>query len=163
MGVRRTAGYSLAMLARRPYRIAFVVGTAAFALAVALGIVDAWRDGKRLPELPYDELAQARDASARGDNDVAARQLRMYAALQPAKADGWMRLGRFLQTTGDAPGAIAAYERACSTTPVPAEAYEQLALLYWSTGSRELALARARVAEQHGVTFPPDFRRGVGL
>lgn len=151
------------MLARNVYRLAFIVGTAVFVAAFALGVADAWRHGGRLPELPYDELAQARDASAQGDVAGAARQLRTYAALQPAKADGWMRLGQFLQAMGDAPGAIDAYERALTTTPVPVEAYEQLALLYWARGDRDLALARARVAEAQGVTFAPDFRSKVGL
>lgn len=151
------------MLARQVSRLAFVVGTAAFAVAIALGIADAWRHDGSLPGLPYDELAQARDASALGDLDGAARQLRTYAALQPARAEGWMRLGQFLKSNGDEAGAIDAYERALTTTPVPAEAYGQLAVLYWKTGAQDLARARARVALQNGVTFPPDFRSSLGF
>jgi cytochrome c-type biogenesis protein CcmH/NrfG len=151
------------MVARPLYGSAFLVGTLAFAVAIALGIVQAWQHGGRLPELPYDELGQARDASALGDVTAAARQLRTYAAMQPAKPDVWMRLGQFLQAHGDAAGAIDAYEHAAESVAAPAEADQQLAVLLFQRGDLEAARAHAAVATEYGLTLPPEVRRGLGL
>lgn len=151
------------MFARPVYGTTFVVGTLAFVAAFALGIAQAWQHGGFLPALPYDELGQARDAAALGDVDAAARQLRTYAALQPAKADGWMRLGQFLQAHGDAAGAIDAYEHAAGSVGGPAEADRQLAILQFARGDLEAARAHAEVAVEYGLTLPAEVRRGLGM
>ena len=151
------------MVGRQLYGAAFVLGTLAFAVAFALGIVQSWQHDHRLPELSYDELGQAREASAFGDVDVAARQLRTYAALQPSKYDVWLRLGQFLQGHGDVAGAIEAYVHATGAIPAPAEAFEHLAILHYQRGELDAARANAKIALEHGRTLPREVVRGLGI
>jgi DNA-binding SARP family transcriptional activator len=151
------------MAASAFYRVTFGLGLAVFAAAFALGLAQTWRGGAYVPALAYDELGQAREALALGDVDAVTRQLRTYAALQPAKADGWMRLAQFLQSQGDRRGAIEAYERAAAAIPAPAVAYQQLAILYSQDGELERARERGVVAERNGAALPPDVRQALGF
>ena len=80
-----------------------------------------------------------------------------------AKADGWMRLGQFLQAHGDAAGAIEAYERAAASVGGPAEADRQLAILQFARGDLQAARAHAEVAVEYGLALPAEVRRGLGV
>ena len=151
------------MLPRPLYRVVFAIGVTTFLVAFGLGIVQAWQNSGRLPELPYDELGQGRDALALGDVETAKRQLRTYALLQPDKSDGWMRLGAFLQGNDDRRGAIEAFERALKTLPQPLNAYQSLAVLYYQEGDAARARAYGQVAVQNGADLPPDVRQHLGL
>ena len=144
------------------YRATFALGVAVFAATFALGLAQTLEGRAYDPGLRYDELGQAREALALGDPQAAARQLYTYAALQPAKADGWMRLGDFRQTRGDRHGAIEAYERAAACIPAPAVAYQQLAILYQQEGDLDRARERGAVAERNGAPLPPEVRAALG-
>jgi cytochrome c-type biogenesis protein CcmH/NrfG len=151
------------MVARTLYGTAFAVGVAVFLGSFAAGFVESWQHGHWFPELAYDELGQARDASALGDVGAAERQLRTYAALQPDKSDGWLRLAQFLQATGDSAEAIVAYERATLGIPAPVVAHQQLAILYARSGNLDAARPHADLVLQNGVALPPDVRAALGL
>jgi tetratricopeptide (TPR) repeat protein len=148
---------------RTPYGAAFALGVAVFLGSFAVGIVQSWQHGHVMPELPYDELGQARDASALGDAAAAERELETYAALQPGKWDAWLRLGQFRQAMGNKAGAITAYERAVAIIPAPLPAHQQLAILYARSGELEAARPHADVAIANGITLPPDVLASLGL
>ena len=151
------------MLPRTLYRAVFALGVAIFVGAFGIGVMQSWRSTGRLPELPYDELGQGRDALALGDVATAERQLRTYALLQPDKADGWIRLGQFLQGQDDRRGAIKAFERSLYVLPQPLAAFQSLAVLYYQEGDVAQARRYAQTALQNGANLPPDVRQGLGL
>ena len=151
------------MLPRPLYHAVFALGVTIFVGAFGIGIMQSWRSTGRLPELPYDELGQGRDALALGDLETAKRQLRTYALLQPDKADGWLRLGHFLQGNDDRRGAIEAFERSLYVLPQPLAAFQALAVLYFEEGDLEEARRYAQTALQNGAALPPDVRQGLGL
>lgn len=156
-------GYGHTMVPRAVYATAFALGVAVFLGSFAVGIVQSWQQGRWIPELPYDELGQARDAAALGNVEAAEHELETYAAIQPENADGWLRLGQFRQAMGDASGAIEAYERAVRILPAPLEAHQQLAVLYARAGNAEAARPHAMLVLQNRVALPPDVRASLGL
>jgi cytochrome c-type biogenesis protein CcmH/NrfG len=148
---------------RALYRPTFALGVTVFVTAFVLGIMQAWRSNGWIPELPFDELGQAREATSVGDLAAAEHQLRTYAALQPEKVDVWLRLGQFLQGTGNRRGAIDAYERALTILPTPLAAHQQLAILYVQEGDVPRAREHAEIVLKNGGGFAPDVRQALGL
>ncbi len=151
------------MFPRALYHPAFALGLIVFVAAFGLGIMQAWRSNGWIPELPFDELGQAREATSVGDLTVAERQLRTYASLQPEKVDVWLRLGQFLQGTGDRQGAIVAYQRALGILPTPLAAHQALAVLYLQEGDVGRAREHAQIVLSNGGAFAPDVRQALGL
>ena len=137
------------------YRAVFVLGVALFLAAFASGLTQAWRVDRSLPSLSVDHLAQARTALQTGNIDLGVAELRSYAHIEPRRPQGWTHLGQVLAAVGDRAGAIAAFEQALRTLPVPVVVYQQLAVLYYQEGRFDDARRQAAVAARVGAPVPP--------
>jgi len=143
-------------------RAVFALGVAAFVVSFAMGLYQSLRTSGRPPELRFDELGQARSLAGSGQREAAARQLKTYAIINGATAEGWLKLGLYLwQGLGDRKGAIEAYERALAVLPTPPEAHQALAVLYAQEGMVAEAHEQAVLATEAGLEVPQDVWRAI--
>jgi len=96
----------------------------------------------------------------------AARELELAAALAPKDAAPWMALGAARRTTGDLPGAIAAYQNATRSDPRRFDAWFDLATAQHDLGHDAEALESLRQARERPAKLEPiemaDWHYGMG-
>lgn len=86
------------------------------------------------------------------------KQAKLYSGkaveLQPANAPGWQLRGQILENSGDAEGAIKAFERALEITPNDAELVFQIGNCHTYMGNHDTALACYRKTLEMRPTHP---------
>jgi tetratricopeptide (TPR) repeat protein len=96
----------------------------------------------------FARLAEACDAA--GDARCADEALGEALGLDPESETAWLAAGRIAERRSNPDAAIAAYERAESTTSAPTEATSRLAALLRARGAPERALAVLERASRRG-------------
>jgi tetratricopeptide (TPR) repeat protein len=84
-------------------------------------------------------VALARQGGGQASSDAAESQLKIAIALDPHFGNAYLELGILRSQRKDFSGAIAAFQKAIETTPLPDEAHYRLADVYRRTGDAEKA------------------------
>lgn len=149
-----------ALRAERLYRLAFGLGLLIAVGSLVAGLARSAVFEHRLPGLEMDPLLRARDALARGDKAVAAREYRGMAAVNPRDLDLLLQSAEGLVRAGDAAGGAELIGRAWATHPGDPRVHTALGwALYW-TKKYDEAAAHFETALR---ADPRNFRAHAGL
>ncbi len=95
------------------------------------------------PENPqahyFFAVALGKQADGLGDSTAIERELKTAIGLDPRFGNAYLQLGILYSEKRDMPGAIAAFEKAIETSPLPDEAHYRLAQIYRQSGDAEKA------------------------
>lgn len=104
-------------------------------LDMVIGASEAQRNAK----LSAEHLKKAQEHLDRNERPAAVGELRKAAAVDPANAMAFFRLGYLLDLAGEEDEAISMYERACEIPPAPVNALINLAILLEDRGDNARA------------------------
>lgn len=93
-------------------------------------------------------VALAKQAGEQQNSEAVESQLKTAVELDPHLGDAYLQLGIFRSRHEDFPGAIAAFQKAIETTPLPDEAHYRLAAVYRHMGDTEKAGREAVLFKQ---------------
>jgi Flp pilus assembly protein TadD len=146
--------------APRTYRLAFGLGLLIAFGSFAAGLVGAFLADHRLPSLELDPVRPAREALARGDAAVAAREYRGLAAVNGRDTALLLQAAEGLVRAGDAAGGAEMIAHAWAEHPGDPRVLTALGWsFYWTKRYDEAAVRFAQALQAD----PSDVRAHAGL
>ena len=136
--------------ARSVDRVIFVLGIAAFVIAIVTGAAVAVLDWSRVPYGSLNYLSIVRDLRVAGEVDTAIRELEAEQRINAADTQGSLILATLLSQTGQ-PGALEVLARASARTVSP-----DVHLQYARKASQLGRFDQADLAILRAITFAPD-------